>query len=77
MNILLTGGGGYIGSILTSYLLDNNYKVTVIDSFVYDQNTLANYCLNQNLNIIKSDIRNISELKKILIILTLLFRWLV
>ncbi len=64
MNILLTGGGGYIGSILTSYLLDNNYKVTVIDSFVYDQNTLANYCLNQNLNIIKSDIRNISELKK-------------
>ncbi len=65
MNILLTGGGGYIGSVLTGYLLKEKYKVTVIDNFKFDQNTLALHCNNKNLSIIKSDIRNLELLKKI------------
>ena len=69
MNILLTGGGGYIGSVLTGYLLKEKYKVTVIDNFKFDQNTLALHCNNKNLSIIKSDIRNLELLKKLLKIL--------
>ena len=32
-NILITGGGGYIGTNLTQKLLERNYNVTVIDTF--------------------------------------------
>ena len=39
-----------IGSVFIEYLLKNNFKVTVYDSFVYEQNTLAIYCNNKNLN---------------------------
>ena len=51
MNILILGGAGYIGSVFIEYLLKNNFKVTVYDSFVYEQNTLAIYCNNKNLSI--------------------------
>ena len=66
MNILLTGGAGYIGSVLLEYLLKENFKVTVLDNFKFDQNTLAAYCNNKNLDIIKADIRNIDLIKKII-----------
>ena len=66
MNILITGGGGYIGSILVGYLLKEKYNVTVLDSFIYDQNTLSTYCHNKKFKIIKSDIRNFSLIKKII-----------
>ena len=39
-NILLTGGAGYIGSKLTTRLLDCNYKVTVIDSLKFSSKSL-------------------------------------
>ena len=60
MNILILGGAGYIGSVFVEYLLKNNFKVTVYDSFVYEQNTLAIYCNNENFSIIKKDIRDIN-----------------
>ena len=66
MNILILGGAGYIGSVFVEYLLKNNFKVTVYDSFVYEQNTLAIYCNNENFSIIKKDIRDINYLKKII-----------
>ena len=66
MNILLTGGGGYIGSVLVEYLLKENYKITILDNFLYEQNTLSNYCHNKNLIILKSDIRDNRLLKKII-----------
>ena len=34
-NIFITGGAGYVGSVLTPYLLSKNYNVTVFDLFIY------------------------------------------
>jgi len=63
--ILITGGAGYIGSVLTEKLLKKNYEVTVIDNFLYKQSSLNHLCQYKNLNIIKMDVRNSEEIKKI------------
>lgn len=38
-NILILGGAGYVGSVLTSYFLQKNNKVTVIDNFIYENSS--------------------------------------
>ena len=63
MNILVTGGAGYIGSILVPELLQSGHKVTVVDNFMYRQPSLANSISNPNLNLVFGDIRNQSLLK--------------
>ena len=57
-NILITGGAGYIGSILVPDLLNTGHKVTVIDNFMFDQSSLNQCCSNPNFNIINGDIRH-------------------
>lgn len=63
MHILVTGGAGYIGSILVPELLQSGHKVTVVDNFMYRQPSLANSISNPNLNLVFGDIRNQSLLK--------------
>ena len=63
--VLITGGAGYIGSVLTEKLLKKNYKVTVVDNFLYKQSSLNHLCQYKNLQIIKMDVRNSEEIKKI------------
>ena len=53
MKILITGGAGYIGSILVPELLNNGHNVTVIDNFLFNQQSLLDCCNNDNLNIMK------------------------
>ena len=56
--IVITGGAGYVGSLLTPYLIRNGYEVTVIDLFIYGQevfNTLRN---SPFLHLVKGDIRD-------------------
>lgn len=64
MKILITGGAGYIGSILTPRLLALGHQVTVIDSFMYKQTSLLDCCHNPNLTIVRSDVRNVDLIKK-------------
>ncbi len=64
MKILITGGAGYLGSILTAYLLNEKHSVTVVDSFLYESNTLASYCHDKNFKIINKDVRELDELDK-------------
>ena len=61
--VLVTGGAGYLGSILTEHLLNNNYKVIVVDSLRYEQNSLFHLCSNPNFSFIYADVRNVDTLK--------------
>lgn len=57
MDILVTGGAGYIGSTLVGYLLNSGHNVTVIDNFMYGEASLNQYCSHENFNIECGDIR--------------------
>ena len=65
-NILVSGGAGYIGSILVSELLDREYKVTVLDNFMYKQQSLAHLIRNKNLEIVHGDVRDYSIMNKVI-----------
>ncbi|MDM8554084.1 NAD(P)-dependent oxidoreductase [Desulfococcaceae bacterium HSG7] len=56
IKILITGGAGYIGSILVPALLQDGHKVTVLDNLMYDQVPLLDCCSNSEFNFIKGDI---------------------
>ncbi len=56
-NILVTGGAGYIGSILVPDLLAAGHKVTVLDNLMYKQTSLNHVCYNDNFSVVKGDVR--------------------
>lgn len=62
--ILVTGGAGYIGSILVPTLLQEGYQVTVIDNLLYHQNTLLECCANPSFDFVRGDVCNSELLKK-------------
>ncbi len=57
-NILITGGAGYIGSVLSKSLLDEGYSVTVLDNFRYNQNSLLDCCYDDKFRVIRGDVRD-------------------
>lgn len=56
-NILVTGGAGYLGSIMVPDLLQLGHKITVLDSFMYKQASLNHVCHHPNFSVVKGDIR--------------------
>ena len=40
MKILVTGGAGYVGSVLTPYLISKGYQITVLDLMIYGEDVL-------------------------------------
>jgi len=55
--ILVTGGAGYLGSTLVPELLAAGHRVTVLDNFMYHQNSLAHVCAHRNFHVARGDIR--------------------
>lgn len=64
--ILVTGGAGYIGSILVPELLMAGHSVTVVDNFMFGQASLNQLCHNSNFKVAKGDIRNKEVMKPLL-----------
>jgi nucleoside-diphosphate-sugar epimerase len=58
LKILITGGAGYIGSILTPFLLSKGHKVTVLDNFMFRQTGILSCCSDPNFNVVRGDCRD-------------------
>jgi nucleoside-diphosphate-sugar epimerase len=57
-NILITGGAGYLGSVMTPALLEAGHRVTVLDNFMFAQNSLAQLCVNDRFDVVRGDARD-------------------
>ncbi len=55
-HVLITGGAGYIGSLLTSELLRANYRVTVLDSLLFGGESLLSFLHHPNFHFVKADV---------------------
>jgi nucleoside-diphosphate-sugar epimerase len=62
--VLVTGGAGYIGSVLTKALLDEGHQVRVLDNFRYNQNSLLDCCYSENFSVMRGDCRSKDTLSK-------------
>jgi nucleoside-diphosphate-sugar epimerase len=61
--VLVTGGAGYLGSILVPALLDRGFGVTVIDNFMYGQDSLAAVCYRPEFSLVRGDVRSLDTMK--------------
>ena len=64
--ILITGGGGYVGSVLCTTLINLGFKVTVVDLMKYDKGSLNHLYYHKNFKLIKQDVRNKKLMKKLI-----------
>jgi nucleoside-diphosphate-sugar epimerase len=65
MNILITGGAGYIGSVLTPTLLSLGHEVTVLDNFYFGQNSLMDACQYEKFQVVRGDARDEALMKQL------------
>ena len=64
--ILVTGGAGYLGSTLVPELLAAGHRVTVLDNFMYNQNSLAHVCHHPGFDVVRGDVRSESAVLPLL-----------
>ena len=57
--VLVVGGAGYLGSVLTRKLLARGYRVRVLDNFIYGRKSLDSLAGDENLEVMEGDLRNI------------------
>ncbi len=62
--VLVTGGAGYIGSLLTERLLKEGYEVNVVDNFLFRQHTLGHLVYHPKFNVLRGDVRNEGLMKE-------------
>ena len=62
-SVLITGGAGYLGSVLTEVLLNKGYRVTVLDNLIYKQTSVAPFAYHPNFDFVLGDVTNESTLK--------------
>ena len=65
--ILITGGAGYLGSVLTPIFLHAGHSVTVLDNFLWRQSSLAAVCHHPRFEMINGDARNKNTIKELAI----------
>ena len=65
MNILVTGGAGYIGSVLVPALLRSGHSVTVLDNFMFQQASLAECCGYDRFQVVRGDCRDESLVRSL------------
>ena len=63
--VLITGGAGYLGSVIVSKLLNVGYEVIVLDKLLFNQTSLLQYTSNPNFKFIYGDVRNEELLEKL------------
>ena len=64
--ILITGGAGYIGSMLSTKLVEMGHEVTVIDKLIYSETSLNHLYGYRNFNFVNCDVRNNSKMNKLI-----------
>ena len=65
MKILITGGAGYLGSVITGKMLNAGHEVVVLDKLIFNQTSLLVYTANHNFRFIHGDVRNETLLEKL------------
>src|ERR687897_3839673 len=63
VKVLVTGGAGYLGSVLVPALLDRGCSVAVVDNFMYGQDSLAAVCYHEKFSIIRGDVRSMETMR--------------
>jgi len=63
LHIVVTGGAGYLGSIMVPAFLDAGHQVTVLDNFMFKQNPLAHVCANPDFDVVRGDARDEALIK--------------
>jgi len=66
MKILVTGGAGYLGSVLVPELLKQGHEVTVLDNFMFKQNSLIDCCTFNTFSIVRGDCRDKSLMARLI-----------
>lgn len=56
--VLLTGGAGYIGTLLAPMLLEQGYEVTIVDNFIYGAQPVLGFSMHPKLTLLKGDVRD-------------------
>ncbi len=65
MKVLITGGAGYLGSVITDKFLRHNYEVIVLDKLIFNQTSLLGYTGNPRFKFIHGDVRNLDLLERL------------
>jgi nucleoside-diphosphate-sugar epimerase len=65
-NILVTGGAGYLGSVLVRQLLKLGHKVTVLDNFMFGPNSLLDCCHYDSFEVVRGDARDKTLLQELI-----------